>query len=84
MAPRLTWSDPALDDLRAIRAGLTDEAAARVGRLICDSADCLAEYPERGRAGHGDGIRELPLPGLPWRLVYRGHDGADVVILRLL
>ncbi|CAA7616776.1 Plasmid stabilization system (fragment) [Magnetospirillum sp. SS-4] len=26
----------------------------------------------------------MPLPGLPWRLVYRGHDGADVVILRLL
>jgi plasmid stabilization system protein ParE len=78
------WSDAALDDLHAIRAGLSDESATRIGRLILESVDCLSEFPERGRAGIREGSRELPLPGLPWRLVYRGDHETGITILRLL
>ncbi len=84
MVARLMWSDAALDDLHAIRAGLSDESAARIGRLITESVDCLSEFPERGRVGIREGSRELPLPGLPWRLVYRGDREAGITILRLL
>jgi len=79
---RLDWSDAALDDLHRVRAGLSGEAAARIGRIIVDAADCLIEFPEQGRMS-GDGSRELPLPGLPWRLVYR-TGGRGIIILRMI
>ncbi|CUW38453.1 Conserved protein of unknown function [Magnetospirillum sp. XM-1] len=79
----IRWSDTALTDLFRLRSGLGTEAARRVGRLIAESADCLAEFPERGRDGTAPGTSELPLPGLPWRLVYRAGEGG-VMILRLI
>lgn len=79
----IRWSDTALTDLFALRGGLGAEAARRIGRLIAESADCLAEFPERGRDGTAPGTRELLLPGLPWRLVYRAGEG-NVMILRLI
>jgi plasmid stabilization system protein ParE len=79
----IRWSDAALTDLFSLRGGLGGEAAKRVGRLIAESADCLAEFPERGRDGTAPGTRELPLPGLPWRLVYRAAGGG-VMILRVM
>lgn len=80
----MQWSDAALDDLTVIRAGLSPDTAKRVGRIIVDATDCLTEFPERGRAGGAAGTRELPLPGLPWRVVYGVTDGGGVMILRLL
>ncbi len=77
------WSDTALTDLFRLRASLAGEAAKRIGRLIAESADCLAEFPQRGRDGMAPGTRELPLPGLPWRLVYRAGEGR-VMILRVI
>lgn len=79
----IRWSDAALTDLFRLRSGLEGVAAKRVGRLIAESADCLAEFPDRGRGGAAPGTRELPLPGLPWRLVYRTGEGG-VMILRVL
>jgi toxin ParE1/3/4 len=84
MNRRIVWSDSALDDLRAIRSGLGEEAAKRVGRVIAESADCLDEFPERGRLGSVEGLRELPLPGLPWRLTYRLFSDGGVAVLRVL
>jgi len=84
MAAGLRWSDAALDDLAAIRAGLTAESAKRVGRIIVDAVDCLLEFPERGRPGIAAATRELPLPGLPWWVVYGPVAGGGVMILRLL
>lgn len=79
----IRWSDAALTDLFRLRSGLGAEAAKRVGRLIAESADCLAEFPDRGREGTAPATRELPLPGLPWRLVYRAGE-AGVMILRVI
>ncbi|OAN52240.1 hypothetical protein A6A04_00660 [Paramagnetospirillum marisnigri] len=58
-------------------------AAARVGRIIAEAVDALAEFPERGRPGTAPGTRELPLPGLPWRLVHRVMEDR-IRLLRLL
>lgn len=80
---RLLWSDAALDDLYRLRAGLTAEPAKRVGRIIAEAVDCLAAFPERGGVDPLSGARALPLPGLPWRLLYRA-TADEVVILRLL
>jgi plasmid stabilization system protein ParE len=79
----LRWSDAALDDLYAIRQSLTADAAKRIGRILVDSTDCLTDFPERGRPGALEGTRELPLPGLPWRVIYAlGGDGW-ITILRV-
>lgn len=80
----IRWSDAALTDLFSLRGGLGAEAAKRIGRLIVETADCLAEFPERGREGTVSGTRELPLPGLPWRLVYRAAGEGGVMILRVM
>jgi toxin ParE1/3/4 len=80
----LVWADSALDDLHLIRTGLTTEAAARVGRIVAEATDCLIEYPDRGRKGTVPGTLELPLPGLPWRVIYRRTEGGRVTVLRLL
>ena len=84
MAAALQWSDSALDDLHAIRATLAADTARRVGRIVVEAVDCLMEFPERGRLGVLKESRELPLPGLPWRMVYTiaGHGG--ITILRVL
>lgn len=79
----IRWSDAALTDLFRLRSGLGGAAAKRVGRLMAETVDCLAEFPERGRDGTAPGTRELPLPGLPWRLVYRMGEGG-VMILRVI
>ncbi len=83
MAIQIIWSDAALDDLYAVRVGLADDTAARVGRLIVEATDCLVDFPDRGREGRAAGTRELPLPGLPWRLIYRWTKDT-VTVLRLL
>jgi plasmid stabilization system protein ParE len=80
----IRWSDAALTDLFSLRSGLGVDAARRIGRLIAESTDCLADFPERGRAGTAPGTRELPLPGLPWRLIYRAGEGGGVMILRVI
>jgi toxin ParE1/3/4 len=79
----IRWSDAALTDLFRLRGGLGGDSAKRIGRLIAESADCLGEFPERGRDGTAPGTRERPLPGLPWRLVDRAGPGG-VRILRLI
>lgn len=80
----LVWADSALDDLHVTRAGLVADSALRVGRIIADAVECLVEFPDRGRIGTAPGTRELPLPGLPWRVIYRVSDRGVVTVLRLL
>jgi plasmid stabilization system protein ParE len=79
----LRWSDAALDDLYAIRQSLGADAAKRIGRILVESAECLAEFPDRGRPGALEGTRDLPLPGLPWRITYALGDDSWITILRV-
>ena len=79
----LRWSDTALDDLYAIRQSLGADAAKRIGRILMESTDCLTDFPERGRPGALEGTRELPLPGLPWRITYAVTSDGWITILRV-
>ena len=46
-------------------------AAQRIAKSIYESAGSLKSYPNKGKAGRVEGTRELPLPPLPFVLVYR-------------
>lgn len=57
------------------------EQVDRIGSRV----DVLSEYPEMGRAGRVGGMRELPIVGTPFVVIYRIR-GADqrIEILRIL
>jgi addiction module RelE/StbE family toxin len=71
---QIRWSPAAAADLSRIFEYIRQEnpsAAERVVRTIYDSASSLVSFPNRGKAGRVEGTRELPLPSLPFLVVYR-------------
>lgn len=85
---RVRWTKPAADDLTDIcdyteeRFGPTQ--ARRAALTLYDAAESLREMPLRGRTGRKGGTLELPMPGLPFLIVYRVRREAAVEILRVL
>ena len=70
---QLRWS-PAAEDLFRIIEYIRQEnpaAAQRIAKAIYDSAGSLKSFPSKGRTGRVEGTRELPLPPLPFVVVYR-------------
>jgi toxin ParE1/3/4 len=79
---RIRWSPDAAADLQNIVEYIRLEnsiAAQRVGRSIYDRLNVLEMFPYSGRLGRVDGTRELPLPPLPFIVVYRVLEQVDVV-----
>lgn len=77
---KVRWSPAAAEDFARIVQYIhrdNPDAAERIARNIHESADALKLFPNRGRLGRIEGTRELPLPPLPFILVYRVK--ADVV-----
>ena len=54
-------------------------SARRVAQTIYDRAQALATYPYQGRRGRVEGTRELPLPPLPFIVVYRVVEPEDAI-----
>lgn len=83
---RLDWTGPAESDLLDILDHIAEDdpgaALATIDRIE-GAALRLAEFPRSGREGSVTGTRELPIPGLPFVLIYRIQDSA-VEILRVL
>jgi len=79
---QITWTEPALRDLAAVRAyiaGDNPSAAARRIALVVQVAGNLIRFPNIGRPG----ARELVVAGTPYLLPYR--IAADrLEILRVL
>ena len=78
------WAPAAADDLERIGAHIaldSPESAIRVLRSIHRRAEGLDMFPYRGRLGRVSGTRELPLPPLPFIVVYRilGLDAVEIV-----
>jgi plasmid stabilization system protein ParE len=46
-------------------------AAELIAKTIYESAGSLKSFPNKGRTGRVEGTRELPLPPLPFVVVYR-------------
>lgn len=83
---RLRWTAAAADDLEHIADHLfekTPENAAHLIRKIYDAPSALKTFPNRGRAGKKQGTRELPVPSLPYIVVYR-VTGDVVYVVRIL
>jgi len=79
---QIRWSPAAAEDLQQIfdhiRADNPD-AAQRVAKTIYDRAGALGPHPYQGRRGRMEGTRELPLPPLPFIVIYRVLERADAV-----
>ena len=70
----LHWLPAAAEDLFRIIEYIRQEnpaAAQRITKIIYDSAGSLKSFPSKGRTGRVEGTRELPLPPLPFVVVYR-------------
>lgn len=82
----LTWARPAESDLIDILDYNADDnptaALATIDRIEA-AALRLTGFPLSGREGSVPGTRELPIPGLPFLLIYRVRD-ATVEVLRVL
>jgi toxin ParE1/3/4 len=71
---QIRWSAAAAEDFLRIIGYIRQEnspAAQRIAKTIYESADSLKSFPYKGRAGRVEGTRELPLPPLPFVIVYR-------------
>lgn len=79
---RLRWSPDAATDLERIVAYIREEnrsAATRVAHTVVERAASLKHHPHLGRPGRVEGTRELPLSPLPFLLVYRVLESADII-----
>ncbi len=87
----VTWSPRARRELDAHQRFIAREqpaAAARIAARIVAAIDPLAAYPLYGRAAPWDGrqrLRELPVAGTPYVVLYTLDSSADeVVIVRVV
>ena len=79
---QIRWSPAAADDLEQLFDYIrTDNpsAAQRVAQTIYDRAGGLGTHPYQGRRGRVEGTRELPLPPLPFIVVYRVLEHSDAI-----
>lgn len=78
----IVWSPLARTRLREIRAFVAldkPDAAERLVTRIVAMTEVLRRFPFAGRAGAHPGLRELPVGGTPYILVYTVH-GNQVLI----
>ena len=82
----LLWSPEALQDLRDIRAFISQDnpGAAKniVARIVALVSEQLPANPEIGRAGRVPGTRELVISNTPFVVPYRISD-EHIDILRV-
>jgi toxin ParE1/3/4 len=79
---QIRWSPAAAEDFFRIIEYLRREnpsAAQRIAKTIYEGADSLQSFPYKGRTGRVEGTRELPLPPLPFVVVYRiSKDAVEI------
>jgi len=76
------WSTAASQDLFQIIEYIRREnasAAQRVAKTIYENISSLGSFPHRGRQGRVEGTRELPVPSLPFLVIYRvTHEAVEI------
>ena len=79
---QLRWSPEAADDLVRIVQTIRQEnpsVAERIATFICQRVATLETFPHLGRLGRVESTRELPLPPLPFVVVYRlREEGVEI------
>ena len=79
---QVRWSPSAAEDLQQLFDYIRWDnpvASQRVVKTIYNRAERLGAHPYQGRRGRVDGTRQLPLPPLPFIVVYRVLETADAV-----
>ena len=79
---RLVFAEPAARDVDSIIDYIaldSPTAAEGVYRAIINATARLIHFPELGHAGRLPGTRELPVPSLPYLIVYEAS--ADIVTI---
>lgn len=74
---QIRWSPDATADLQSIVDYIRRDnphVAHRAGRAIYERVTKLGSFPYSGRRGRVEGTRELPLPPLPYIVVYRVRE----------
>lgn len=82
----LEWTRPAESDLIEILDSIAADdpgAALATTDRIEAAALRLTEFPRSGREGSVPDTRELPIPGLPFLIIYRVRETA-IEVLRVL
>ena len=77
------WSPRAAEELsRIVEHVRIDslETARQIAETVYQRAGALREFPYRGRTGRVQGTRELPLPPLPFVVVYRVLGAAIEIV----
>ena len=82
---QVRWTSPAAQDLQQIARYIRKDnpsAARAVAQALFDAANCLEDFPNKGRIGRIERTRELVVPGLPYIVVYE-VAGVSIHILHL-
>jgi len=70
----IVWSPRSIEHLTHLRSHIARDnptAANRIGGILLDAVERLAELPNLGRPGRVAGTRELVVPGTPYVIPYR-------------
>ncbi len=80
---KVRWTEAAARDLEEITLYIgkdSPNAARAVAKTLFDAANSLDRFPFKGRAGRIRGTRELPLPPLPYIIVYAvNKEGVSIL-----
>lgn len=82
----IAWSHKADTDAEAIFDHIAQDdfqTTSDIITRIIAAANRLEQFPLIGRPGRAPGTRELILPRLPYKVIYR-HNNTGVTILRIL
>ncbi|MDR2055247.1 MAG: type II toxin-antitoxin system RelE/ParE family toxin [Desulfovibrio sp.] len=84
----IVWSKSAYADLKKAAAFFTEQGNPELGRKITlyigRAAERLAQFPLAGRKGRVEGTRELPMPKIPYLMVYVFGKPHKIKIVRVL
>lgn len=86
---QLKWTDLATADLDDIEHHITQDNSPRVAidvviNILDTTELMLSEHPTAGRLGRVKETRELVIDGIPFIVVYRMLERAEIQILRVL
>jgi plasmid stabilization system protein ParE len=82
----IRWTTEATGNLEYILRRIGEdkpEAALKTVRRIFEQVKSLSSFPNRGRAGHEEGTRELVLSPLPYFIAYRvREDSVEILYIQ--